>query len=153
MRPRVITFLLVVALAVLVVVPAAVVGPAASDEKEIERAKVPKPLVIAEADRNRKAPFPATAASVQAGRQIYESQCAMCHGLSGNGKGDLAVRLKFEMPDFTKRDTQKARTDGEFFYILSVGHGEMQGEGQRLSDTTRWNIVQYIRTMGPPPEY
>ena len=71
----------------------------------------------------------------------------MCHGANGDGKGDLAIRFGYKMPDFTNPEVQKSRTDGEYFYILSHGHGKMSGEEGRLGTTTRWNLVNYIRTL------
>jgi cytochrome c len=91
----------------------------------------------------------ATPESIDNGKLIYSSQCTMCHGQSGDGKGDLASRLGYEMPDFTSAEVQKARTDGEWFYILSEGHGKMSGESERIRVNVRWDLVNYIRTLSP----
>ena len=40
----------------------------------------PKQLIVPEADKNRKNPVAATPASVESGKNLYDSQCAMCHG-------------------------------------------------------------------------
>jgi mono/diheme cytochrome c family protein len=49
--------------------------------------------------------------------------------------------------DFTNPDVQKARTDGEWFYITRKGKGEMPPEGDRVKDEEVWNIVNYIRAF------
>ena len=74
----------------------------------------------------------------------------MCHGSRGDGKGELVGRLKLEVPDFTDPETRKKRTDGELFFILTDGHGEMPGEGARLTPEWRWDLVNYIRTLSRP---
>lgn len=99
------------------------------------------------ADKVRKNPEKFTAASVEAGRRLFVSQCAMCHGIAGNGKGELAATLKLSLPDFTKPVALKGYTDGELFKILSVGNGMMPGQGQRLSETHLWDIVNFLRSL------
>jgi mono/diheme cytochrome c family protein len=112
-----------------------------------DAAKVPS-KIPAEA-KAMKNPQEATEQSIADGKQIYSSQCAMCHGATGDGQGDLATRFGYEIPDFSQSSVQQGRTDGEWFFILTNGHGKMSGEGKRLSETTRWNLVNYIRTLGP----
>lgn len=94
-----------------------------------------------------KNPQEATPQSVASGKQIYSSQCVMCHAETGDGKGALAARFKYQMPDFTSSEFQSDWTDGALFYVLTEGHGKMTGEGERLPDGTRWNLVNYVRTL------
>ena len=54
------------------------------------------------------------------------------------------------MPDFTAPDDTSTRTDGELFHILTNGHGRMQGEGDRLTDRTKWDLINYIRQLAEP---
>jgi mono/diheme cytochrome c family protein len=117
------------------------------EKKEGAQAELPKPLVIPEEDRNRKNPVPANEESVETGRKLYSSQCALCHGEKGDGKGDLAADMKLAVPDFTTEEWKKKRTDGEWFYILSLGHGSMPAQGDRLREIQRWHLVNYLRTL------
>ena len=94
-----------------------------------------------------KNPQEATPQSVANGKQIFSSQCVMCHGETGDGKGALAARFEYQMPDFTSSVAQSNWTDGGLFYILTNGHGKMTGEGERLPEGTRWNLVNYVRTL------
>jgi mono/diheme cytochrome c family protein len=105
------------------------------------------PYGITAADKARKNPVNFTTASVNKGKALYVSQCAMCHGGTGNGKGDLASSLKLTLPDMTKPATLKAYTDGELFKILSKGGGMMPGQSQRLSDTHLWDLVNFLRSL------
>jgi len=116
---------------------------AQTPEKAAEVPEVP------ESAKRIRNPVESTPDSVSNGKQIYSSQCVMCHGLGGNGKGDLGITLKYTIPDLTTREAQQARTDGEWFYILTHGHGDMIGEGERLSEKIRWDLVNYLRSLGP----
>ena len=92
-------------------------------------------------------PIKPTADSLAKGKKIYSYDCAMCHGKDGDGKGDMASDLK-NVPDFTKRDTLKNRTDGELFYIVRNGQGQdMPPEGDRAKDDDVWNMVNYVRSL------
>jgi mono/diheme cytochrome c family protein len=118
-----------------------------SDRTEKTEAKTePVPLKIPASARNRKNPIPNVPTAIEAGRNLYSSQCAMCHGSEGDGKGDLVVRLKLDIPDLRDPRLQKRRTDGELFYILDKGHGDMPAE-KRLADKNKWEIVHYMRTF------
>jgi mono/diheme cytochrome c family protein len=85
--------------------------------------------------------------SLAKGKKLYGYDCAMCHGKDGDGKGDMAADMK-DMPDFTRGDTLKHRTDGELFYITRNGKGEnMPPEGDRAKDEDIWNMVNYVRSL------
>jgi mono/diheme cytochrome c family protein len=49
--------------------------------------------------------------------------------------------------DFTKPDVLKNRTDGELFYEIRNGKGDMPPEGDRAKNDDIWNMVNYIRSL------
>ena len=104
-------------------------------------------VAIPAEDHKRRNPQPANEESIARGKLLYSSQCVMCHGANGDGTGDLVERLKLEMPDLTDSAAMAKRTDGDLFYILSAGHQRMPSQGERLEVNSRWNIVNYVRTL------
>jgi len=78
---------------------------------------------------------------------MYTSQCAMCHGTAGDGKGDLAEDMKLKLMDYRDPEGLKGFTDGDLFYILTHGKGQMPDEGDRLTVTQKWNLINYIRSL------
>jgi mono/diheme cytochrome c family protein len=113
----------------------------------------PHPATISAEDKARKNPEKFTEVSVDRGKKIYVTQCALCHGDKGDGKGELAADMKLNLPDFTKPDTLKNRTDGELFAIIGAGQDPMPAQAGRLSDVHRWNLVNYLRALsGQVPE-
>lgn len=135
--------LVVPVLAVLALAPPTRAGQVPSGE-------LPKPLVIPESEKKRQNPVPNVPEAIEAGKALYNSQCAMCHGAHGDGKGDVAVSMKMKLPNFADPKVQAKRTDGELFYIMTTGHGDMPGE-KRLLDSNKWEIVRYLRTLAPAP--
>ena len=55
-------------------------------------------------------PVKPTAESLAQGKKYYGYDCAMCHGTTGNGKGDVETSDK--LPDFTSEAAMKAFSDG-----------------------------------------
>jgi len=85
--------------------------------------------------------------SLASGKKIYGVDCAMCHGKTGAGDGDLASDMKLTLKDFREPDTLKSMTDGEIFTIIDKGKGQMSGEEGRLKSTQIWDLVNYLRSL------
>jgi mono/diheme cytochrome c family protein len=83
-------------------------------------------------------------------KKVYGWDCAMCHGATGDGKGDMAADQKMAVNDF--RDTLAKMSDGEIFYIIQNGKGKnMPSEGDRANPDLIWNMVVYLRKMSNTP--
>ena len=91
-------------------------------------------------------PVKPTADSQAKGKKTYKLDCAMCHGENGDGKGDMASDIK-DVTDFTDPNSLKDRTDGELFYIIKNGNGDMPPEGSRGKAEDLWNLVNYVRSF------
>jgi mono/diheme cytochrome c family protein len=96
---------------------------------------------------NQPNPVKTSAESLGRAKKIYGYECSICHGDDGGGGGDLAKNMKAKMPDFRDPSTLKAHTDGELFYIIKNGKGEMEGEGQRVKPENTWDLVNYLRSF------
>jgi mono/diheme cytochrome c family protein len=93
-------------------------------------------------------PVRPTSAGLAQARKMYGYDCAMCHGKEGDGKGDMAADLKTPMRNYQDPASLKGMTDGELFYIIQKGKGEMQGEGDRQGPEQIWNMVSLVRSFG-----
>ncbi|MBI3605368.1 MAG: cytochrome c [Nitrospirae bacterium] len=80
------------------------------------------------------------------GKVIFEKYCSSCHGKKGAGLGPGA-----RMPVFTDKKYQDSKTDQELFNkITSGGNGSgMPAWEKSLSLQDRWNVVSFIRSLGP----
>lgn len=100
---------------------------------------------------NVKNPTPATAKSIADGQKAYQTNCRHCHGAKGLGDGPLAPK---DPPPANLTDAQwkYGASDGEIFYTIKNGVGpdsEMKPMKTKLSDKDIWNVVNYIRSLGP----
>jgi mono/diheme cytochrome c family protein len=98
-----------------------------------------------------KNPTPSTPASIAAGAATFKKYCSFCHGDGAKGDGKLAP--KGSMPaDLTDAKWDRGATDGEIFAVIMGGAGpkfEMKGFKGRLPDADAWNVINYIRSIGP----
>jgi len=108
----------------------------------------PHNFVISPEDVAKKNPIRFTDVSVDRGKKVFVTQCALCHGDKGDGKGDLAKDMKLNLPDFTKPDALAKRTDGELFAIIASGKDPMPSQKGRMTDRHLWNLVNYLRSLG-----
>jgi mono/diheme cytochrome c family protein len=92
-------------------------------------------------------PVKPTAESQSHAKKMYGYDCAMCHGASGNGKGDLAGEMKPPLKDYTDAAALKDMSDGELFYIIKNGKGQMPPEGDRAKPDDLWNMVLLVRSF------
>jgi mono/diheme cytochrome c family protein len=94
-------------------------------------------------------PVVAAAESTAAGRRAYTQFCANCHGTSGKGDGRGAP-AGAQMPDLTDAKWDYGSTDGEIFTVIHDGvSADMGPYSERLKDTDIWNVINFIRTLGP----
>jgi len=102
---------------------------------------------MTEEDTAKKNPIPPTAESLAEARKMFGYNCAMCHGKTGDGKGDLAADMKLELRDWRDPASLEKLTDGELFWIISNGKGKMPGNGERDKERMRWNYVNLVRSF------
>ncbi len=84
--------------------------------------------------------------AVARGRRIYDTYCAVCHGVQGKGDGTVAGKLGY-VPDLTQ-DMTVQRSDGYLYALVRHGRGVMPRYGDRIRDVSdRWRVVTYVRHL------
>jgi cytochrome c oxidase cbb3-type subunit 2 len=94
---------------------------------------------VPQSDHERANPFAGQADAIAAGRNLYLSNCAKCHGKDAQGK-DARPSLH--------SDRIHNATDGDLAWMLKNGQvfkGMPRWAG--LPDQERWQIVAYIRSL------
>jgi copper transport protein len=89
-------------------------------------------------------PVPATADSIARGRMLFTQNCTVCHGEDGRGDGPAAKSLSIPPANLYQHIPYHA--DQFFFGVMSKGlAGVMPAFEGQISETDRWNILNYLR--------
>jgi cytochrome c5 len=111
----------------------------------------PTPLptpAAASASSNVKNPVKPTVESQSKAKKLFEIDCAMCHGTSGDGKTDLAKDMQLTLKDWTDPKALSDKSDGDLFDEIRKGTEKMPAETEgRAKNDEVWNLVIYIRAM------
>lgn len=106
-------------------------------------------------------PIPADETSVARGAQLYQINCAVCHGSTGSEKTTVsAFFTKVKPADLTSLEIQTL-SDGKIFLTISNGvfnpnnslfpdvefSGQCPPLNENLSVRERWDVVNFIRTL------
>ena len=102
-----------------------------------------------------KNPLPPTAANLSQGQQLYNANCAPCHGSAGRGDGPAASALNPKPAHFTAPIHAKL-PDGYWFWRVSkggsvppftaAGSAMPPWEGS-LSPNQRWLVILYVKSF------
>lgn len=74
--------------------------------------------------------------------------CAVCHGVSGNGKGPLSGQFSPPPRNFACAETVNGIPDGQLFWIIRYGSpGTSMPPHPDFSDEQVWQLVSYLRRL------
>lgn len=94
-------------------------------------------------------PVAADEVSLERGKNLYAINCVMCHGVTGEGNGQIAALLANKPANLTLDVTQN-KSDGALFLTLTNGVTDrMPPLVENLTVRDRWDVVNYIRTFKP----
>ncbi len=119
-------------------------------DPEILRPRVPTEQIASA--RARTNPLSATPEQMEKGKAIFHGKgfCVACHGRDGKGLGE-GLELTGSLPrNFTDREWQAARADGELFWILNNGS---KGTAMApfiplvLTEEEGWQVLLYVRSF------
>jgi mono/diheme cytochrome c family protein len=110
-------------------------------------AEAAKPWKVPAAAKALKNPVPSTPKNLAAAKENYKLDCSPCHGDKGDGDSLMGSSLDPRPANFTDAKQMRAQTDGELFWKLNEGRMPMPAFKDQLSETERWQLVDYIRSF------
>ena len=86
--------------------------------------------------------------SIAIGQELFNQDCAVCHGPEGQGDGPNAMSLPSPPADFGAGHTA-THTDGDlFFWILQgIDQTPMPAFESQLTEAQAWHLVNYVRRL------
>jgi mono/diheme cytochrome c family protein len=113
-------------------------------EPEIVATFAPQPTTLPEAG------YPLHPPDLVRGAQVYAQNCTRCHGVAGEGDGELVTSGQVpQIASFTAPETAREQTPQEWFSTITNGRIEqlMPPWGQSLSEEDRWAVALYTYTL------
>lgn len=90
-------------------------------------------------------PLPLTRQALWNGRARYETFCATCHGILGDGDSVVGENMGVRPPPTLLTLTDKS--DGYIYAAITDGFGYMNSYAGELSIPERWAVVAYVRAL------
>ncbi len=88
------------------------------------------------------------AESIAMGQELYQANCAQCHGTSGEGDGPMATNLASAPRDFTDQEFMSGYSAAAMFGIITQGIDPgMPAYAEVLNETQVWAITDYLRSL------
>ena len=97
------------------------------------------------AGRELKDAYTPTARTLEEGKALFETYCAVCHGVQG--KADGPISSKIPTPPSYVSDRVLGFPPGRIFHVITMGSGKMPSYAAQLSSDERWKIVTYVHTV------
>jgi hypothetical protein len=85
--------------------------------------------------------------SLERATQLEHVNCATCHATDGHGQGPVARYFSPVKPVDFASDRVRNRTDGQLFWIIANGIGNMPAFRSLLSETDLWSVVLFVRQV------
>ncbi|MGA2821526.1 MAG: quinol:electron acceptor oxidoreductase subunit ActD [Anaerolineales bacterium] len=92
-------------------------------------------------------PHPMTSNSIQRGQVLFSINCQLCHGPQGKGDGTVGAFFTPKPADLTSRAVQSL-SDQQIFLVITQGFGDMPSLRENLYPNDRWDVINYVRTLG-----
>src|SRR5262249_55827069 len=93
-------------------------------------------------------PIPLTLPLLERGRQRFETFCAPCHGILGDGISRVAVNMTVRPPPSLVGAKERTFPPGRVYQAITEGYGLMPRFTAELADIDdRWAVVAYLRAL------
>ena len=93
----------------------------------------------------------ADATSIAAGKRLFGSNCASCHGETGQGDGKAGSQLSPKPASLVDATWIHGASDGEIFTVIRDGVKDtgMKAFGSSMTAHQIWDVVNFLRSIGP----
>ena len=85
---------------------------------------------------------------VSQGKELYQANCAHCHGVTGQGNGPDAAGLETALIDFSDQSTMVKKSSNDLYQAISEGlPPSMPAFADQMTSDQRWALTDYLRSL------
>jgi cytochrome c5 len=106
----------------------------------------PPPFTVARRGVERE-PRSRDRAFVERGRRAFDTICATCHGIRGDGDAPVARKMLRRRPPSLLAPRIRAMTDDQLIAIVAHGYGFMPSYAYQLDPDAQSATVLYLRAL------
>jgi len=82
------------------------------------------------------------AKDLERGKKLFELTCAACHGIGGDGQGDIVKSGAYSgVPNYKDR----VISVGSVYYVIMHGKNAMGSYAGQLQMADRWRVAEYVK--------
>jgi mono/diheme cytochrome c family protein len=86
------------------------------------------------------------------GKDLFLANCALCHGVRGDGHGKRASGFAKPPADFTDPAWRRSATPRRVYFAIREGlRGTPMPSWSGFSEDETWDLVAYVLTIGRAP--
>ncbi|AID37481.1 cytochrome c family protein [Candidatus Walczuchella monophlebidarum] len=75
------------------------------------------------------------------GEKMYQINCSICHGNTGDGQGELVKKEKIlGVPNYKNLEI----TVGSVYHVIMYGKNNMGSYASQLTPLDRWKVAEYV---------
>jgi cbb3-type cytochrome c oxidase subunit III len=83
------------------------------------------------------------------GAELFQANCASCHGTDGSGNGPDAASLATAPGDFTSQERMAVKSEAQIAEAVRLGVGEaMPAYADQFGEAETWALAAYVRSLG-----
>lgn len=89
-------------------------------------------------------------AARERGRVLFQANCALCHGVRGDGHGQRREGLDVSPRDFTDPEWRRRTSPRHVFFAIREGlHGTPMAGWKGLSERDAWDLTAFLLSIEP----
>lgn len=90
--------------------------------------------------------LPRSESVLKQGRQAFANNCAVCHGVLGDGRTSLTAAYGAKPANLVSQSIS-GLPDGKIYHVITAGKNAMASYAADLGEDERWATVHYIRAL------
>ncbi len=91
-------------------------------------------------------PLPRSESVLNRGRQRFNTYCAVCHGILGDGTPSLTAAYGAKPANLVSQKFIDL-PDGKIYHVIMTGKNAMPAYAADLADSERWSVIHYVRVL------